>query len=64
MLDKQLEYYMEKEKNNNKHQVNMVKNQANMVKAFTKLTEVMYMVFAQASNIQVPNPTPKNEHEE
>jgi esterase/lipase len=64
MLDKQLEYYKEKDKNNNKNQANMVKNQADMVKALTKLTEVMSMVYAQASNIQVPNPTLENEHDE
>jgi hypothetical protein len=64
MLDKQLEYYKEKNNNNDKNQADMVKNQADMVKVLTKLTEVMRMVYAQASNIQVPNPTPKNEHDE
>jgi hypothetical protein len=42
----------------------MVKNQVDMVKALTKLTKVMSMVYAQASNIHVPNPTLENEHEE
>jgi hypothetical protein len=65
MIDKQLEYYKEKNKNNNKIQGDMVKNQVDMVKILTKLTEVMNMVYALlASNIQVPNPTPKNEHDE
>jgi hypothetical protein len=51
MFDKQLEYYKERDKNNNKNQINMVKNQADMVKAFTKLTKVMSIVYAHASNI-------------
>jgi hypothetical protein len=64
MIDKQMEYYKEKDKNNNKIQGDMVKNQADMVKVLTKLTKVMSMVYVLASNIQVPNPTPKNEHDE
>lgn len=64
MLDKQLEYYKEINNNNNKNQINMVKNQANMGKPFPKLIEVMNMVYAHASNIQVPNPIPENEHDE
>ncbi len=64
MIDKQLEYYKEKDKNNNKIQGDMVKNQVDMVKVLTKLREVMSMVYALASNIQVPNPIPENEHNE
>jgi len=64
MIDKQLEYCKEKNKNNNKIQGDMVKNQADMVKVLTKLTEVMNMVYALASNIQFPNLTPENEHDE
>jgi hypothetical protein len=64
MLDKQFEYYKERDNNNNKNQPNMVKNQANMVKCFAKLIEVMSMVYAHASNIQVSNPIRENEHDE
>lgn len=42
----------------------MVKNQIDMVKVLTKLTKVMSMVYAMASNIEVPNPTLENEHDE
>jgi hypothetical protein len=51
IFNKQLEYYKEKDNNNNKNQADMVKNQANMVKALTMLTKVMIMVYAEASNI-------------
>jgi hypothetical protein len=64
MLDKQLEYYKEINNNNNRNQTNMVKNQSNMVSFFAKLIEVMNIMYAHASNIQVPNPILENEHDE
>lgn len=58
ILDKQIDYFKEKDENINKIQTNMVKNQADMVKALTKLTQVMNMAFSWATNnndnIQVP----------
>jgi hypothetical protein len=50
ILDKQIDYFKEKDENINKIQTNMVKNQADMVKALTKLTQVMNMAFSWATN--------------
>jgi hypothetical protein len=53
MHDKQLNYFNEKDMNNNKNQTNMVKNQANMVKVLTKLTKMMSMTSFQIFNNKV-----------
>lgn len=42
ILDKLLDYF--------NNQISMVKNQGNMMKAFTKLTQVMNMAFSQVAN--------------
>jgi hypothetical protein len=55
--DKQLNYFNEKYMNNNKNQIDMVKNQAYMVKVLTKLTKVMNMIPFQISNNKVLIPT-------
>jgi hypothetical protein len=56
MHDKQLNYFKEKNMNNNKNWTNMVKNQAHIMKVLTKLTKltkVMNMMSFQISNNKV-----------